>query len=529
MAAKKQDQVRSLREEAAELVSSGKQLKAAKLYESLAELEPSEGDWRRRAAECYRLAGKRTEQLEQLTLAARAYASTGQVLKGVAMCKLALAIDPGHEWLKEEFARLSEPRPAAPTRPGLQAGLRAPARVASPPSPPRLRDPEAAPIASSEEEPREASLPAAPPLEELDLGARLAESDAALDRRREMPRESRGMVAIDVDDILIEELAPASAHLDLEHLGEPSEPVAEPALRASALATTPLFGEVDPRLLERLIERVTLVELSAGRRVFEKGDPADAMYVIVAGQVAALSRSEPSGELLRLALLGPGDFFGEVGLLGDQPRQATIRAEEETQLLRLDRQAVAKLCEEDPRFLRKLVGFLRERLVDGLMLTSPLFTPFPPEDQATLKRLFRFVEIAEGTRVITQGQKSDGLYVLLTGKAEVLCAPAPQASAEVARGSASNPSAGETRLGLLGPGDVFGEMSLLQNRPAVASVVLCRKAFALKLPDRYFMQLLMTHPVLMEYVATLGAEREHANADLLRSGAQLRDEHIALL
>jgi len=75
---------------------------------------------------------------------------------------------------------------------------------------------------------------------------------------------------------------------------------------------------------------------------------------------------------------------------------------------------------------------------------------------------------------------------------------------------------------------VFGEMSLLKRQPAVASVVVRERAFVLRLPDRYFMEVLMMHPALMEYVATLGATRAEQNEALLRQGDQVMDDHVAL-
>jgi CRP-like cAMP-binding protein len=69
---------------------------------------------------------------------------------------------------------------------------------------------------------------------------------------------------------------------------------------------------------------------------------------------------------------------------------------------------------------------------------------------------------------------------------------------------------------------------LLQQRPAIASVVTLERSFLLRLPDRYFMEVLMMHPALMEHVATLGATRAEQNARLLRQGDRMLDDHVAL-
>jgi CRP-like cAMP-binding protein len=312
-------------------------------------------------------------------------------------------------------------------------------------------------------------------------------------------------------------------HEDLEHLGEPSEPSplsgqvdpAEEDIRSrdealSTLGSAELFGALEEAQRNRLVQSVELVDLAAGENLFQQGDLADSMYVVAIGEVIAVATEAEANERVELARLKSGQFFGEIGLLSNQPRQAGIVAAEETSLLKFPRDAIMALVEEDPRFLRSLMRFLRMRLVETLMLTSPLFLPFGPEDRATLQRLFRFLEVDVGTQVVVEGERSDGLYVLVTGEAAAVCGP------------------DETLLGLLGPGDVFGEMSLLQQKPAVASVVIQDKAFVLRLPDRYFMEVLMMHPALMEYVATLGATRAEQNAVLLKQADRVLDDHVAL-
>lgn len=236
------------------------------------------------------------------------------------------------------------------------------------------------------------------------------------------------------------------------------------------------------------------------------------MYVVVEGEVLAQVATSAPGGTLELATLGAGEFFGEIGLLGDQPRQASIIAKTEVTLLEFGREAMARLVEGDERFRYAVLRFLRERLVETLMLTSPLFQPFGPDDRATLQRLFRFVEVSEGTTLLEEGRKADGLYVLLAGEVVV-----------------RKGGGGEgLLLGSLSPGDVFGEMSLLKQKPAMASVVARTRCYALRLPDRYFMEVLMTHPVLMEHIATLGATRAEQNAALLSPASSLEDAHVTL-
>jgi signal-transduction protein with cAMP-binding, CBS, and nucleotidyltransferase domain len=88
----------------------------------------------------------------------------------------------------------------------------------------------------------------------------------------------------------------------------------------------------------------------------------------------------------KLAVLEEGDFFGEIGLVTDQPRNASIQALVDTQLLAIDREVMWKLIDEQPRLIGVLLCFLRDRLIDRLVRTSPVFQPFARSQPSPLSK-----------------------------------------------------------------------------------------------------------------------------------------------
>jgi CRP-like cAMP-binding protein len=92
----------------------------------------------------------------------------------------------------------------------------------------------------------------------------------------------------------------------------------------------PLFRDLAPAELDVLLPRLVAVAVAAGEVVIRQGEVGDRFYVVRSGQV----RVERDGE--ELARLGPGEAFGEIALLLDVLRTATVTAAEPSELLALD-------------------------------------------------------------------------------------------------------------------------------------------------------------------------------------------------
>lgn len=109
------------------------------------------------------------------------------------------------------------------------------------------------------------------------------------------------------------------------------------AEHADLLARVELFASLNRVTLTKLAARLVPVPLTSGAELFRQGDPGDAFYLVARGNVGVYVDTGAEVGESRVAVLGPGDPLGEMALLTNSPRSATIRAETDAELLHLDR------------------------------------------------------------------------------------------------------------------------------------------------------------------------------------------------
>jgi ATP-binding cassette subfamily B protein len=118
-------------------------------------------------------------------------------------------------------------------------------------------------------------------------------------------------------------------------------------VQPSRLRSIPLLSTLEDDLLAELASEFVTERFVPERAVVEEGDPGDKFYIIVRGEVV-VTRKDESGEEQTLAVLQDGDYFGEIALLKDVPRTATVRAKAESVFLSLSRTSFSNLLERAP-------------------------------------------------------------------------------------------------------------------------------------------------------------------------------------
>ncbi|HEX6868972.1 MAG TPA: MFS transporter [Candidatus Limnocylindrales bacterium] len=128
--------------------------------------------------------------------------------------------------------------------------------------------------------------------------------------------------------------------------------------RRLELLRSSVFGGVLPIRIEAAARRLEPVEVEAGQRVIEQGDAADRVYLIDSGAFDVSQRA-PDGATVALRTMGPGEVFGEIGILSSIPRTATVTAASAGRLFALDRDGFLGLVDAGPGLTTQLLDRYR--------------------------------------------------------------------------------------------------------------------------------------------------------------------------
>lgn len=137
---------------------------------------------------------------------------------------------------------------------------------------------------------------------------------------------------------------------------------------ADFLKNQSIFQVLDKNILESLSSLFTEIECGPGRLIFKEGDPPDALYVVKSGSVAVL-QSKPQQRVI--TYLTAGECFGEMAIVQDAPRNATIRVPEEAIVLRLPVAAFRELSKRFPAISTEITDVISRRSVGSTPFKAP--------------------------------------------------------------------------------------------------------------------------------------------------------------
>ena len=138
-------------------------------------------------------------------------------------------------------------------------------------------------------------------------------------------------------------------------MGRPEVPA------ASLLAQLPLLRDIGAAALERLAAETVRHRLRRGALLFRKGEPAAGLYVVAYGDIKLISTTPARGSRLS-GIVGPGQSFGEPVMFLERPTVVDAQAASDALLLHLPKAAVFEEIERNPKFARRMIAGLSQRV-----------------------------------------------------------------------------------------------------------------------------------------------------------------------
>uniref|UniRef100_K3WJD5 Cyclic nucleotide-binding domain-containing protein n=1 Tax=Globisporangium ultimum (strain ATCC 200006 / CBS 805.95 / DAOM BR144) TaxID=431595 RepID=K3WJD5_GLOUD len=221
-----------------------------------------------------------------------------------------------------------------------------------------------------------------------------------------------------------------------------------------------LFSNISEETLQILVNAMKYVAVKKGTDVIVQGEAGDLFYIIDSGVCEVLLNGRVFGEIDGTS---ERNFFGELALLYDSPRAATIRALTDIECWSLDRVTFKRVLMDTTIKQRQLyLDFLDQ---------VPIFSTLSQYEKMIVADALRVRYYEPGARIIEEGSAGDDFYIVEDG--EVMCTKGhDEVSAR------------------LGSGDFFGELALITNDLRMASVTAVRKTKCLVLDRKTFKRLL---------------------------------------
>ena len=126
--------------------------------------------------------------------------------------------------------------------------------------------------------------------------------------------------------------------------------------KLALLRRTPLLSALSETSLRALLGASQETALAKGEIVFEEGEPGRSMYVVLQGKVVIYKQGK------RIAVGNPGDYFGEMALIDQSPRSATVVATEDSEIIPIDERLFVILVQDAPYFALDVMRTLVDRI-----------------------------------------------------------------------------------------------------------------------------------------------------------------------
>ena len=205
-----------------------------------------------------------------------------------------------------------------------------------------------------------------------------------------------------------------------------------------AVSENLLFNNLDEQQRGRIIDAMFERHVLVGELIIKEGDEGDNFYVVDQGKFSV--QIEGKGEVSQV---GPGGIFGELALMYNNPRSASVIAMTDGLLWAVDRFTFRKVIID--------IASRKRKMYEGFLRSVPLLSSLSQGEICRIADALEPSSFSSDEVVIRQGEKGDRFYIIVEGEAEVFV--------------------DEALVNSLGPGDYFGELALLNDSPRAATII----------------------------------------------------------
>jgi len=259
-----------------------------------------------------------------------------------------------------------------------------------------------------------------------------------------------------------------------------------------------LFKHLDDTQLDIVTKAMFSKKFKAGDVIIKQGDDGDCLYVVDTGELDVLY----SGE--KVATIGQGKVFGEISLMYNCPRTATIIANSNVSLWGMDRSTFRRILMEE--------SIRRRNLYQSFLEKVPLLESLYPYERAKVADALEPREYKDKEVIIKQGSTDTDTFFIIE-KGTVICTKEPEESA-------SGQDLKPVEAIRLSEGDYFGELALLTNKPRQATVTALGDVRCLVISKKHFDQVMGP----CEEILNRNTKTYESYASLLQGGVQKKHE-----
>lgn len=254
------------------------------------------------------------------------------------------------------------------------------------------------------------------------------------------------------------------------------------------------FSSLSLEEFREVVNSLNTKTFSAGDMIVEEGRVCDALYILVNGEVEIRAKGE------RITTLSEGAFIGQKSFFERSPLSGSAVALTDVTVLELTHSRLNEIEKKYPKVKEAVEELYREKVFIPILQTHPIFKLIPQDEIPTVASWFNLCEFKEGEIVIREGEEGKALYIVRTGEFMVF--------KKLSKGKA-------VKLATLGPGDIFGEISILTDGKTTASVKAVKNSTAMVLMRQKFKELVMLYPVVLDGVSTIMEKRLATNRAIM--------------